>query len=141
MSPTLFISLLILKATLLLGCLQSLFSSFEKPRFLSLSLQVIYSCPLPSCLNGLPSHVPFKFINNGFQNCRVFIGLSCMTAEERWIISSLNLLAVILLVQVNRLVGFFAVRAHHSFSYCQPKPFKPCSSSASQPPVCTCAGG
>lgn len=139
-SSFLFISLLTLEVTLLLGCLQSLFSKFEQSRFLDLSLQVMYSCPPPK-LSGLSTHAPFKFIKQGFQNCRVFIRLSFMTAEERWIMSALNLLAVILLVQINMLVGFFAVRAHHSSSYCQPRPFKPCSSSASQSPACTpCRG-
>lgn len=49
-SSFLFISLLILDVTLLLGCLQSLFSKFEKPRFLGLSLQVIYFCPTQAIL-------------------------------------------------------------------------------------------
>lgn len=97
-------------------------------------------CP-PSYLSGLPSHASFKFINQGFQNCRVFIRLSFMIAEERWIICSLNLLAVILLIQVNMVVGFFAVRTQHSFSYGRTRPFKTCSSSASQSSAYTCAGG
>lgn len=54
-----------------------------------------------------------------------------MIAEERWIISSLNLLAVILLVQVNMLVGFFAFRAHFAtvnqdlLSRAAPQPVSP----------------
>lgn len=101
--------------------------------------RIFLPLPAPPQLSQWPSfHASFKFINQGFQNCRVFIGLSFTIAEERWIISSLNLLAVILLIQVNMLVGFFAVRAQHSFSYCRTRPCKTCSSSASQSPACTC---
>ena len=66
----------------------------------------------PSYLSGLPPLDSFKFINQGVQNCMLCIRSSFTAAEERWIISSLNLLAVVLLVQPHVLLGFFAARAH-----------------------------
>lgn len=78
-SGFLFISLLILEVMLLLGCLQSLFSKFEKPRFLGLTGHIFL--PPTSYFRGLPSHAPFKFISQGFQNSRV-----CLLESILWLL-------------------------------------------------------
>lgn len=67
---------------------------------------------LPSYLSALPPLDSFKFINQGLQNFMLCIRSSFTIAEERWIISSLNVSAVVLLVQPNILLACFAARAH-----------------------------